>query len=249
MSSKYSEPLLGRDADEESLDITPLECPTNGDRLLKASLVANFLLLAICVLLSIATVFLASPGDSQQITDNGHLLEPYSPANDFIDYEYRRMIFNDTRFTGHPGPVWENSIHELMIGTLIRISEDELKLLNADSIPLKDGGYAAGLGVAHNLHCVKQIKKFLYREHFYAELKQGGEEYDYLQTHADHCLDYLRQSVMCHLDFSIYTLYWDGMKNEKPTHRDPGTQKCVNWDKLHTWMLERQASTDMLVGP
>ncbi|KAI1449963.1 hypothetical protein F5Y02DRAFT_427844 [Annulohypoxylon stygium] len=168
MSSKYSEPLLGRDADEESLDITPLECPTNGDRLLKASLVANFLLLAICVLLSIATVFLASPGDSQQITDNGHLLEPYSPANDFIDYEYRRMIFNDTRFTG----------------TLIRISEDELKLLNADSIPLKDGGYAAGLGVAHNLHCVKQIKKFLYREHFYAELKQGGEEYDYLQTHA-----------------------------------------------------------------
>lgn len=97
MSSKYSEPLLGRDADEESLDITPLECPTNGDRLLKASLVANFLLLAICVLLSIATVFLASPGDSQQITDNGHLLEPYCELTQLEVVEVLFLILFSSR--------------------------------------------------------------------------------------------------------------------------------------------------------
>lgn len=54
---------------------------------------------------------------------------------------------------------------------------------------------------------------------------------------------------MCHLDFTVYTLYWDGRVNEKPTHREPGVQKCVNWDKLHGWMLQRQARTDMLVEP
>lgn len=41
-----------------------------------------------------------------------------------------------------------------MLGTLIRISDDELKLLNTESIPFEGGGYAAGLGVAHNLHCI-----------------------------------------------------------------------------------------------
>jgi hypothetical protein len=77
---------------------------------------------------------------------------------------------------GHPGPEWEKSMHELMagepalspampnrpgtrfltsdLGTLIRISEEELRLTGSESIPLKSGGYAAGLGVGHNLHCV-----------------------------------------------------------------------------------------------
>lgn len=103
-----------------------------------------------------------------------------APANEIIEYEYRSMVSNDTRFTGHPGPEWEENMHKLMegesppppfssqcikctavpkheIGTLLRVSEDELKLFGSDSIPLKDGGYAAGLGVAHNLHCVVRI--------------------------------------------------------------------------------------------
>ncbi|KAF3026648.1 hypothetical protein E8E14_014516 [Neopestalotiopsis sp. 37M] len=100
----------------------------------------------------------------------------------------------------------------LALGTLLRISDEELKLYGNDSIPLKDGGYAAGLGVAHNLHCVKKLKKFLYREHFYPDLNTNGAEFEYIQSHA-------------------------------------GVQKCVNWDKLHEWMLERSVSTDMLVGP
>ncbi|KAH9984474.1 hypothetical protein F4779DRAFT_612298 [Xylariaceae sp. FL0662B] len=90
------------------------------------------------------------------------------------------MIGNNTRFTGHPGHEWESAIHGLMAGTLIRVSDDELDLLSSNSIPLKDGGYAARLGVAHNLHCVKQIKHFLYRENFFAELDLNSEELDYL---------------------------------------------------------------------
>lgn len=65
----------------------------------------------------------------------------------------------------------------------------------------------------------------------------------------DHCLDYLRQSVMCHLDYSMYTVYWGERQQDIPTHHAPGAQKCVNWEKLHRWMLERSASTDMLVRP
>jgi hypothetical protein len=43
-----------------------------------------------------------------------------APANDIIEYEYRSMIPNDTRFTGQPGPEWEQSMDELMEGKLSR---------------------------------------------------------------------------------------------------------------------------------
>ncbi|GAB1318516.1 hypothetical protein MFIFM68171_08726 [Madurella fahalii] len=141
------------------------------------------------------------------------------------------------------------SMHELMAGTLIRVSNEELKLTGSDSIPLKSGGYAAGLGVGHNLHCVKQIKMFLYREHFYPNLDPYGEDFDYLQSHADHCLDFIRQGILCHLDYSLYTVYWGERRQDISTHRDPPVQKCVNWDKLKIWMTERAANTDELVRP
>lgn len=75
-------------------------------------------------------------------------------------------------------------MHDLMAGTLLRISEDELDQHGFDSIPLKDGGYAAGLGVAHNLHCVKKIKQFIYRDYFYGDLERGSEEWFDAQEHA-----------------------------------------------------------------
>lgn len=64
------------------------------------------------------------------------------------------------------------------------MSEDELQQHGFDSVPLKDGGYAAGLGIAHNLHCVKKIKMFLYGDYFYSDLDPKGAEYAHVQEHA-----------------------------------------------------------------
>ncbi|KAK0609934.1 hypothetical protein B0T17DRAFT_545559 [Bombardia bombarda] len=211
----------------------------------KISLLANFLLLIVCF--SLVGTFILRLPELQTLSgaSSDKLVELYSPANAAIEYQYSSIIPNDTRFTGHPGPKWEQSMHELMDSTLIRISAAELRQSGSDSIPLKDGGYAAGLGVGHNLHCIQ----FLYREHFYPSLDDDQAQFDYLQAHADHCLDFLRQGMLCHLDYSLYTLYWGERRQDIPTHRIPPVQKCVNWDKLQSWMRQRVASTDMLVRP
>lgn len=65
----------------------------------------------------------------------------------------------------------------------------------------------------------------------------------------DHCLDFIRQGILCHLDYSLYTVYWGEHRQDIPTHRDPPVQKCVNWDKLKVWMEGRAANTDDLVRP
>ncbi|KAF2206739.1 hypothetical protein CERZMDRAFT_52560 [Cercospora zeae-maydis SCOH1-5] len=151
---------------------------------------------------------------------------------------------------GDPTPAWEDAMHNLLEGTLIRVSQEELDILGEDSVPLTDGGFAAGLGVAHNLHCVKKIKQFLYFDYFYPDVEVGSGHYKYLQHHADHCLNFIRQSVMCHMDTSLYTLVWAPGEDEKQDvikHRAPGAQKCVRWEKIQQWMQARSTSTTMLV--
>ncbi|KAL2185711.1 hypothetical protein L209DRAFT_756950 [Thermothelomyces heterothallicus CBS 203.75] len=151
MQNEEKRPFL--DEDGQGQKATDCTISLKSNRSLTISLAANVLLLAACLLLN-ATVFF--PSERAQGTKNGRteVAEPYSPANAIIEYEYRGVIRNDSRFMAHPGPEWEKSMHELMAGTLIRISGEELKLAGADSIPLKSGGYAGGLGVGHNLHCV-----------------------------------------------------------------------------------------------
>ncbi|KAK1144408.1 hypothetical protein N8T08_005561 [Aspergillus melleus] len=159
------------------------------------------------------------------------------------------MMKNDTRFRGNPGPEWRQSMSELMSGTLFRISEEELAQSGGDSIPLMEGGYAAGLGVSHGLHCVKKIKEFLNHKDVYPGMDESSGEFLYLQDHADHCLDFLRQGSLCNLDYSLYTVFWGPRRQDIPTHNVPKVQRCVNWEKLHKWMEGRAANTEELIGP
>lgn len=98
---------------------------------------------------------------------------------------------------------------------------------------------------AENLSISKlmQVGRTSSLSHIQSQTGANGEE------NTDHCLDFLRQSILCNLDYSMYTVYWGERRQDIPTHQMPGKQKCVNWDKLHSWMLGRAASVDDLVRP
>lgn len=62
------------------------------------------------------------------------------------------------KFLGNPSVEMDQAWHELLSATAIRFSEEELILANnATSIRLQDGGYVAGLGISHSLHCVVSL--------------------------------------------------------------------------------------------
>ena len=85
-------------------------------------------------------------------------------------------------------------------GTAIRVSEEELQRANMTSIGLHSGGFMAGIGVYHELHCIvsfgmiyfhswvlilfeqKRIKQYLYPEWYYANSTKDE------MTHAEHHL-------------------------------------------------------------
>ncbi len=59
----------------------------------------------------------------------------------------------------------------------------------------------------------------------------------------EHCLEMLRQSVMCHGDVGVIPFEW--LHDPERHTYEPTTQKgalhtCVRWDKLNHWAVSRR---------
>lgn len=59
------------------------------------------------------------------------------------------------------------------------------------------------------------------------------------ERHFEHCVDYLRQGVLCHYDTGIIPYDWVG-ENQQPTPNGNTRHRCVDWGVLQA-VLEEQA--------
>jgi hypothetical protein len=105
----------------------------------------------------------------------------------------------------------------------------------AVQFPEKDGGgYLAGLEVFHQLHCLRLVRQYTYKD-YYTNLTappQAFTDPDHiLRKHVDHCIDMIRQVLMCHSDVTLVTHAWvDGYDTPFP---DFGTwHKCRDFDAI-----------------
>jgi hypothetical protein len=60
-------------------------------------------------------------------------------------------------------------------------------------------------------------------------------------TNLAHCIEYIRRTVMCHADVSVYTASWIADSHEHPNKDlvSGGDRVCVNWDTIDTWSRQR----------
>ena len=125
---------------------------------------------------------------------------------------------------------------------VVRIKEPELRQLHQNSLPLADGsGYLGTLAVYHELHCLKRLRKWIYKDTYYPHI--SSEDEIELYAHADHCLELLRQASVCRGDVSIIPYAW--LRNHKKEIEGPTLQRgaprlCVNWDALEGWAKDRK---------
>lgn len=125
----------------------------------------------------------------------------------------------------------------------VRIPKQDLDRLNRTSIPLLDdkGGYLVALDVYHELHCLNILRVQIYRD-WYPDRHTMEKQLE----HADHCIDTLRQVLMCHGDIALMTYDWiDDYRWPWPNfHAD---HECRRWDLLEQWSAEH--SVRSLKGP
>jgi hypothetical protein len=170
-----------------------------------------------------------------------------------IDIRYKHQTYDnflESPYSGPPSPEVDHAWHELLSSIAIRVSGDELHTSNQTSVELPEGGgYMAWIGVYHQLHCIKMLRQWNYREHYHPGL--APEDRPHWDIHADHCLDLLRSAAMCHGDTTLTTFGW--FTKAKPmlnTRLIPHI--CVDWDALMESLKDRivdRSEVQALVNP
>ncbi|KAH7092267.1 hypothetical protein FB567DRAFT_516877 [Paraphoma chrysanthemicola] len=175
-------------------------------------------------------------------------LNLYSPASEVLEYSERIMTMDPETFAagnpfiGEPRPELDNAWDELLQNIQISVTPTEFAnlqpQLNRSTLRLPDGSYMIRLRVYHELHCLKWIRKWMHREHYWPDL--SGYALHERRWHIEHCLEDLRRSVMCQPSLAPSTFeFLDRKTSDAITADGTHVAKCANWDALDEWAAKR----------
>ncbi|KAH0848492.1 hypothetical protein FOPE_02670 [Fonsecaea pedrosoi] len=94
------------------------------------------------------------------------------------------------------------------------------------------GGFMGTLEVFHQLHCLNVLRKWTYWDHYVDTDPFFQTRADHRREHADHCIDVLRQALMCKSDLGLILFHWvKGIQIPSPDFntlcRDP--EAVLSW--------------------
>lgn len=109
-----------------------------------------------------------------------------------------------------------------------------------------DNEYHFEPDMLHSLHCINAIRKELSKTFYNGTGYLEGHEHElpafvfgrrWQATHFDHCLDRLRQAVMCHGDLTPTPLY--NFEGYPLSLGKSGRHTCRKWAPIREWMDRR----------
>ncbi|KAH8156808.1 hypothetical protein CIB48_g11438 [Xylaria polymorpha] len=176
-----------------------------------------------------------------------------------VEYQHitYNNIFGDKIQLGGPPTIelehqwrslWDHGNIELQKEDIDQLGKSTEGLLHAGGND-PERGYVANLEVFHYLHCLNQIRQFTYKEHYATHMAEWIEKDHRMmvdmnvtdpndaldRTHVDHCIDALRQQLMCSADVvPLLILVDEGSKSGYKTDFNVH-MKCRNYDKILEW--------------
>lgn len=97
-------------------------------------------------------------------------------------------------------------------------------------------------GLFHSLHCLNALRKLVSKQMYNST--SGSEDEDSKDftpskiAHNEHCMDRIRQSLICAGDLTASPMYWwDGFGMALGR---TGPQTCRKWQPIRDWMDERR---------
>ncbi|KIJ65796.1 hypothetical protein HYDPIDRAFT_27029 [Hydnomerulius pinastri MD-312] len=203
------------------------------------------------ILLLVASIFFALWMRSLKIERSCPVdpLLTYSPINEALEYvngvQFNGSLDATSIYRGEPSPELDALWRSVSTGVKVtRLSDAELLeagYMDTPALikfqPEDGGGYMANVDGYHQIHCVDLVRKILRRDYY--------ESFDLsfnpsLRPHLDHCIDLLRQKLMCTADLTMVTYDWvHGFADPQPNFST--VHQCVNFDKLLGWSKEHNA--------
>ncbi|KAL1971990.1 hypothetical protein VTN31DRAFT_7209 [Thermomyces dupontii] len=102
----------------------------------------------------------------------------------------------------------------------------------------EDKYIAVAMGT-HQLHCLHFIWQDHYARYFpNTTLRKQKEVPELYELHYEHCIDVIRQTIMCDFDTTLLSYDWVA-DHHVPTPNTNVMHKCIDWDALQAWLRER----------
>ncbi|KAJ6555094.1 hypothetical protein DFH09DRAFT_1165509 [Mycena vulgaris] len=238
-------PLIGAPSDEVE-DFPPPVKPTWTSKfsrtVLAGLLVAETLALVLAVGLFARTPHTPTctvPLDSQRVL--------YSPALAAVENEVK--VYN-VGFTGDLSPFQipsspglDQMWSDLYNFGISRITKEEAARLpnKTHAIPGDDGHYIAELDVFHTLHCLNKVRMALDPDYYpdwrISTTNNWIPSQKNATEHVSHCVDWIRQSIMCAGDTSVIVWQWENWTNASIVKGNVA-HTCRKFDKLQDWGIE-----------
>ncbi|CAM1510541.1 Fc.00g008760.m01.CDS01 [Cosmosporella sp. VM-42] len=109
------------------------------------------------------------------------------------------------------------------------------------------GGFLVNVEGMHHLHCLNLVRKSLYFNFdYYKKMKMHAfqNDDDILHLHVTHCLDTIRQVLMCNVDTGVLGQVWVASDdpNDPIAFPDFNTRHvCKNYEDVRDWAVKLQA--------
>ena len=98
-------------------------------------------------------------------------------------------------------------------------------------------GFRVAIEVFHQLHCLDLLRQANYKSHYKHENGDIHTSAKNLHGHLDHCVDALRQFVMCQGDVNVFAFrYPFGDGDPWPDYTTP--RVCRNFASIRKWAVE-----------
>ncbi|KAK2752399.1 hypothetical protein FQN55_007439 [Onygenales sp. PD_40] len=173
---------------------------------------------------------------------------PIAPAANILEWKDTVFTLEDRitdrgSFVGKPSPEVDKAWHDLLNDENIMVEPEYIKHYGREDISVRipeGDGYIGTLNVYHQIHCLKRIRQFMYQDYYFAD--SSKEDIEMNRLHNEHCIDFLRQSAMCHGDVGLLTFEWHA--SSRLPLANATSHQCVNWEKLDQWTKAR--TVDMM---
>ena len=147
-------------------------------------------------------------------------------------------------YVGPPSAAIDAAWHELIRWRYFKITEEEvIQIFGKDHVVDNTTryGYRIGLDALHGLHCVDVVRKALDKDHYFPTSQQPD------RGHTDHCIDHIRQLLMCNADMTpLPVVMYPGKGIDgAPFVMSDVTHTCRDWNAIRTWVNGRDHLDDV----
>jgi hypothetical protein len=130
-----------------------------------------------------------------------------------------------------------DGIYPMSVADVIRAGKDPALTVDAPAswgFP-PDKPKMMGIEAFHLLHCLNAVRKSLITTYdYYWGVQYGFTPPAVFARHLNHCVDVLRQHLMCHADLEPFTFNWR-VGQTKPYADFAVKKTCVDFDYLLEW--------------